>query len=580
MDERLAMVDAAADAGNTIRWFFPGQALRIGVVAGASRGKQVYLGEDGVQVFLDGYLYAPVDRGVPGQSVDQPAAFIADLYRKQESAFLLALRGSYTCVLYDSRRERGWLFNDRLGSRPMYLAETSDGALLAAPRVSDLANLLGGAASINRQGIAEFLVSGSFYADHTFFEPIKLFPQAGLLELGVRTGEPSRYWSLRFSAPDTPVDEANLVDECDTLLEQAIRRSLEVTRNPVLAMSGGIDSRVLLGYLQRAGLRNIPLATYGIGAHGQNDVSVSRQIAGALGLKLVEYLIDLPSIDRFATEAMWRVDGRADVLDAASLLEFWSELGNDFDAMFQGDQCFGWHGDAATPIEALELFHRCNLDVAPRLSSWIDPAVRRQISAGIAETQQQMLAATGQSAPNDIKDVLFFEQAVGNIQNAYASSRRNNLEQIRPLLDEDVLEFISRLPESYRFDKYLLRAVLKRHPVLSDIPVADKHALPRPVDYLAPASSAGCGALHLFREVLLEGLHNGLGDWIDPVPVIAVVDSLARGAPLPPVAASWWRRLPLLGRAGYQRQARSTHPFIIVRRLVAANLYLKSVQPE
>ena len=262
-------------------------------------------------------------------------------------------------------------------------------------------------------------------------------------------------------------------------------------------------------------------------------------------------------------------------MDAAPLTSLWEQLGENHDALIQGDQCFGWHGHPQTAADALSLFGRSNLDDAPRLADWIDPAVYDQTHREIDTTLQAMLPS-GCSSPKDIRDVLFFEQAIGIIQNAYASSRRVHIEQIRPLMDEDVLMFIGRLPDRLREDKALLRTLLGRFN-FGQVPLAKSHALPKPTDYTGSQAEARFATFNLLRQQFGEGLHEQLASWIDVRPMMKLLKAQENGAPLPSPRQHWYQYIPGFSRQLRQKLANSTNPFLLIRRLAVQDIYLKQV---
>jgi asparagine synthetase B (glutamine-hydrolysing) len=572
-------VDEAADGGASVlspRWLEGLSAISVALLDAGKDRQHSYRTDDGVQVAFDGYLSDITTTRPADTTIAKPAQMIASLYRQHGIDFLQHLRGSFNCVVLDTAHDKGWLFNDRFGSRPMFYAGDKSNPFIVAPRTSDLAQLLPASPAVDQSAVGAFLVSAAYYGNQTLFADIKLFPQAGIVELGSGKHEVSRYWRMQFHEEGIAIDEAALLDECDALLEQAVRRGLTVAKYPVLAISGGVDSRILLSYLQRVHSGALALVSYGKNVANQNDLDVARKLAKHVGLPLTEFIIDPSRTVDYSHTATWNVDGRADLLDAASLTSLWAQLAEQHDGMVQGDQCFGWHGEPSSAIDALDLFGRVNLDEAPRLAGWIDSSAYKQTCRDIADNIQTMLPR-GSASPEEIRDVLFFEQAIGVIQNAFASARRVHIEQIRPLMDEDVLVFVARLPASLRQDKALLRRLLGRFPEFRQVPLANAGALPLPTDYVSQKAEARSATFKLLREQFSEGLHEQLASWIDVRPVMQLLDALEQSAPLPLPPRRWYEYVPGFSGRLSQRLARSPNPFLLIRRLAAQDMYLKLV---
>lgn len=166
-------------------------------------------------------------------------------YEVYGSACVEHLRGMFAFAIWDEREQRLFLARDRLGIKPLYLAERDDELLFASEIKGVLAGLPG-PARFNRDVLPEFLAARYVAGEATFFEGVrKLLPGHWLSWTpsgGCRT---ERYWSPPFPEEDPGTSYDDHVQAVRAGLEDAVESHL-VSDVPLgLFLSGGIDSTVL-----------------------------------------------------------------------------------------------------------------------------------------------------------------------------------------------------------------------------------------------------------------------------------------------------------------------------------------------
>ncbi|MDX9707569.1 MAG: N-acetylglutaminylglutamine amidotransferase, partial [Azospira sp.] len=158
------------------------------------------------------------------------------------------------------------LGRDRLGIKPLYLAEVAGGLRFA----STLPALLAGGGidtAIDPVGLNHYL---SFHAvvpaPNTLLRGVRKLPPATLLTVEADGRRSERaYWSLDFTRD--AADEARSFADWQALLLDALRASVKrrlVADVPVGALlSGGVDSSLIVGLMAEAGVAD--LRTYNVG---------------------------------------------------------------------------------------------------------------------------------------------------------------------------------------------------------------------------------------------------------------------------------------------------------------------------
>lgn len=195
--------------------------------------------------------------------------------------FLSRTIGMFALALWDRAGGTLLLARDRMGIKPLYVAETAQG-LAFASELKALLALPGVDASLNPAALDAYLSVRYVPAPLTMVSGARKFPAAHWARL--RAGEtpvPVRWWDIRFdSRPGTITGGEE--ERLDWLLTDAVRLCL-VSDVPYGAfLSGGVDSGVVAGLMAR--LSPDPIRTYSIGFAGLIDErEEARATAAAIG---------------------------------------------------------------------------------------------------------------------------------------------------------------------------------------------------------------------------------------------------------------------------------------------------------
>jgi asparagine synthase (glutamine-hydrolysing) len=216
--------------------------------------------------------------GVERAGVDSDAALLLRLYEQFGEAFLPRVNGGFVAALWDRPERRLVVFNDRLGLFPLYYARPN-GDLLFASGVRALLADPSLERSVDRVALNQFLVFDHMLDDRTLLAGARLLPQAAVLTC--RDGDVSlrQYWTPRYPDVYEPRPERTYVDGFVHHLRQAVARQSADDLSRAVLLSGGMDSRLLLGPLAERG-ETVRTLTFGI--PGCDDASVAAEVAAAL----------------------------------------------------------------------------------------------------------------------------------------------------------------------------------------------------------------------------------------------------------------------------------------------------------
>lgn len=227
---------------------------------------------------------------------------------------LARLNGMFAFALYDARRGTVFLARDRAGEKPLFY-HLAGGVLHFA---SELKALLADQAlprAIDPIALDCYLAMGYVPGDRCILDGYKKLPPAHAFEFDLRTGADRiwRYWSIPDLDPDAAdgeVDETALLDELETLLEDAVGRQLEADVPVGVLLSGGVDSSLVTAMAVR---RSSHVRTFSVGfpGHGALDETEhARLIASHFGTDHMELVAEptaadvIPSLARQFDEPM------------------------------------------------------------------------------------------------------------------------------------------------------------------------------------------------------------------------------------------------------------------------------------
>jgi asparagine synthase (glutamine-hydrolysing) len=260
--------------------------LSINDLAG---GHQPLANEDGtVTVVCNGEIYnspelraALAARGhrIPSHS---DVAVIPHLYEEYGEDFVAHLDGMFALALWDAARRRLVLARDRLGIKPLYVAER-DGALAFASEPSAL-TAAGWCDALDFTSLHHYLSLGYVPGPGSIFAGVrKLEPGTQLSVEGARAPVTRRYWSLRFAptGPDRRPEEH--AEEVLATLRAAVKSHL-LSDVPIgVFLSGGVDSSGLVALMSEVAGQRIRTFSVGFEEKSFNELDLARQVAQRYG---------------------------------------------------------------------------------------------------------------------------------------------------------------------------------------------------------------------------------------------------------------------------------------------------------
>ena len=265
------------------------------VVVDPAGGHQPMWNEDGrVGVIFNGEIYnAPelrrelTARGHHFTSDHSDTEVLVHGYEEWGRGLPLRLNGMFAFAILDARSGRLFLARDRFGEKPLYYADRRGGLVFGSELTAVLRHpdVRG---EIDERAIQKLFAYGYIPAPLTAIRGIRKLPAGWWLDYDCRAerfdSEP--YWEFRLE-PDEALqdrDEPRLVEAFRERLSQAVQRRL-VSDVPLgLFLSGGIDSATVLAFAARhLPAKDLSTFTVGFAEQSYDESGPAASIARAFG---------------------------------------------------------------------------------------------------------------------------------------------------------------------------------------------------------------------------------------------------------------------------------------------------------
>ncbi len=355
---------------------------------------------------------------------------------------LAQIDGYYCAVIFDRITCRTHLISDRLGTRMLYWRLTENGISWCSHMTplfkADYTNF-----TLNTKAIDSFLNIGFLVEEQTWFKHIKLIRPSTILSFDPEKNrlKEERYWSWSCIRPkQISFDDA--VNELGRLFINAVSRRFNTSENIGVSLSGGLDSRAILAAIIKLEPDYNGVA-YTFGIKGSQDEEIAKQVISKTGWRHVCFHVDKTNwLDR-RLEAVPRTDGMLD-LQHMHGIEFSDQIKELVDINMNG-----YLGDMVLGGQALtkRVFDtRINIENAKQY-------YKNQVDQCDLNFDFYNF--------NKIEAHLYINR-VRRFTNMGTVNQLDYIEQRKPFIDNELLEFVFSLPDKYRYKNQLYSKMLVR----------------------------------------------------------------------------------------------------------------------
>ncbi len=230
---------------------------------------------------------------------------IVHLYEQYGEDFVNHLRGMFAIAIWDENLRKLILVRDRMGQKPLVYCMFEDRLVFA----SELKSVLAAKdvpRNIRVNGIDEYLLYGYIPHPETIYSGIHKLPPAHMAVFQDGRLRTQRYWNPDLE-PDSRLEFKEVKERLDHVIDEAVRLRMRSDVPFGAFLSGGIDSTVIVGLMQRHS--NAPTKTYTIGfpEGGYDESPYAREAAEFLGTEHHQMEVQPDSLE-VIEKLVWHFD--------------------------------------------------------------------------------------------------------------------------------------------------------------------------------------------------------------------------------------------------------------------------------
>jgi asparagine synthase (glutamine-hydrolysing) len=428
--------------------------------------------------FYGEFYDAPCQAAASGDDV---ARILLRKYLELDDKLPRSLDGSYVIFVADGRRRKFLLFNDYYASRPVFYG-IQDGSFYFSPEAKGVARMPGFDAGVDEDALVAFLINGNPLAEQTFYKNVKPLPPGTVLR--IENGQLSRTVSSVYAPCADTIDrgEEYYIDALSALLMKAVSKQLRNPDKVVVPLSGGIDSRLIAGCVNRIAGEKLHTVTWGVNENlADSDAATARQVANFLHSDHHFLRRESEHLQRDIGEMIYRIDGlNTDPAFHSNELSIMRRIRDEFDGLYvlRGEECFGPRPEAASDPEVLVAAGVARLGDHLRVECLLNASKLPEFRDHSAQIIQGLLDACPSVNFTDRRDHFYFATRIFHYHTRSAYYKRTIVDVRNPWLDREVLEFMQTVPVRYRDNKYLYKKTVRvMFPELMALPLATRNSL-------------------------------------------------------------------------------------------------------
>jgi hypothetical protein len=408
-----------------------------------------------VHMLFSGRFYTP-DR--PGTNSE-----LLNLGLARGNTLAAALNGSFSLLFADHRSETVTMATDRINSRKVFHQKIGNLHFLA----SSIWLLPLWKPALNEKTLASMLANGAPLDTDTLINGVKLLERASIYTFKPDRLTRSRYLHFDLDNAYENEDPRELKIELKNLIIQAVRKRIPQNSSLTLSLSGGYDATAILAALRyQLKVDKVKCFSYG---HPPHKHGCDERVAARLAMKAgYEHKI-LPSftgdLGRIFEMSALSGQGITRFCNEPTVFEDLAQNGfGGGSVILVGDECMGWNdGKLTTDRHVLSSLPICGLETLNWMRRRMEGEVFDHLQ-NLLEQRKAELIRESSSLINthDRKDFLYLKQRLPHVILPW---RQFFIEPYlpvdHPLLDHEILEFISHVPTDLRRGKKLFKRAAK-----------------------------------------------------------------------------------------------------------------------
>ena len=261
---------------------------RLSIIDVGGGGQPIGNEDDSLQVVFNGEIYNFIELRKELEGLGHAfktrsdTEVIVHAYEQWGCECVRRFNGMFAFAIWDSKKREVFLARDHLGVKPLYYTQIGD-RLLFASEIKALLQDSECPREVDLESLGELFTFRCVPSPKTLFKRIFKLPP-GHLMLATRKGQRiTRFWDW-IPGERKQGSEGALIEEYQSLLEDAVRLQLRSDVPLGLFLSSGVDSGVLLAIMSRYASGPVQAFTIGFeDGERTNEVEDARETARKFG---------------------------------------------------------------------------------------------------------------------------------------------------------------------------------------------------------------------------------------------------------------------------------------------------------
>jgi len=418
-----------------------------------------------VKLYINGVIYNKNFHDLINDFFNKGISFVNDI----EGSFILFLYNTYPSPSL-------YVITDKVNSKKAFYTIDDKNISIS----TDIDDLPLKEKDLNLAGIGCYLANGVMHNNITLFKGVKSFKQGSINRLN--NGELSEeiYWHFKFNyTKNNHTDENQLCKKLEKLLLDSVKKRMETCENISLLLSGGYDSRGILGVFgEKFDAKNVKCFSYSLNSEPlkKTDSYLARDMARLYNYNFEEIQSYYGDFFKLLKENAFYGKGIANFCGENEVYNILS--GYNITDIFVGDHCFVWKNvPLASTEDALEAANVSGKDSIIWLKIFLPRKKYNEIQNSLVKLMNDIKASANNIQNfHDKREFFYLTQYNNNVKmpwREYFTIKAGFVHN--PYLDGDILEFITEIPPDKRKNKILfIKTMENLFPDLFRITTASK----------------------------------------------------------------------------------------------------------
>ncbi|QQB36584.1 asparagine synthase (glutamine-hydrolyzing) [Achromobacter deleyi] len=300
-DENGVHAEAGAALGN----------CRLSIID-VKDGHQPFISDDGQIILVqNGEIFNHVElaaelaaKGVHCRTHSDTEVLLR-LYETEGISFISKLNGMFAIAILDKREQAMYLIRDRIGVKPLYIAEQGK-RLVFGSEIKAL--LLAGIPAVrDEEALHHYLTYNYVPAPYTMFKGVRHLMPGHWMKISAAGSSVHQWWDLAKVQPQHGRSESDWIEEFNAILDDAVRIRLRSDVPIGAFLSGGVDSSSVVGLMARHMSRPVQTFCIGFDDPRYDEASFAQAAADRFGTQHTMERVSPNMLDRWP-KATWYCD--------------------------------------------------------------------------------------------------------------------------------------------------------------------------------------------------------------------------------------------------------------------------------